>query len=96
MNCKPGDLAVMIRATVPENVGAICAVLVSSTYTEVLGEQVWVVEHQRPRASIHYETGERLCEVTANVRDSWLRPIRPDEGEDEMIRIAGKPEGVPA
>jgi len=25
------------------------------------------------------------------VRDSFLRPIRPSDDEDEMIRIAGKP-----
>lgn len=30
------------------------------------------------------------------VYDDHLRPIRPDEGEDEILRIAGKPEKVSA
>lgn len=30
------------------------------------------------------------------VRDRNLRPIRPDDGEDEMLRIAGKPEEITA
>lgn len=42
------------------------------------------------------ESGEVRRAIYATVRDVALRPIRPDEGDDETLAWAGKPEGVAA
>jgi hypothetical protein len=79
MNCKPGDLAIAIRTKSNARVGAIVTVV---RRINAISEGVrvdWEIEWQ----------GRRY-----DCPDSWLRPIRPQAGEDETLSWAGKPREV--
>lgn len=85
MNCKPGDLAVIVRAISEwQHVGKIVRVL---RLVELEGENCWRTEPELRTADGRYWIGWR---------DRNLRPIRDSDGEDEMLRIAGKPQEVNA
>ena len=81
LNCKPGDLAVIVRAqTLKQNIGAIVCVV------EFLGgpENVWRVKTLHPmqrRDGKIVQTGG-----FGRVRDFSLRPIRDNDGEDETLQ----------
>lgn len=86
MNCKPGDLAVVVRsATNPENIGRIVR-CVDMTRRRLAGSweecECWIVE---PDITVY-----------GAIADRCLRPIRPTDGEDETLTWAGKPEQVTA
>jgi hypothetical protein len=83
MNCKPGDLAVLVRANLPENIGSFCEVLGASG----IPDYEWSVKFQSPKRLLlsgddsFYIGDECLCP------DAWLRPIRDpgDEAVDETL-----------
>lgn len=87
-NCKVGDLAIQVKSACG-NEGRIM------TCIEFLPNHEWYY----PDGSIVIEDGWITDNFGPNVfgfmsnriQDSLLRPIRPSDGEDEMIRIAGKP-----
>lgn len=91
MNCKPGDLAIHVGGYMgikSPNLGKIvrCVRFVG----KIPGWKGvrWEVEG----APIIGPSGEHLT----HVNDANLRPIRDNPGEDEMLRIAGKPHEVAA
>jgi hypothetical protein len=103
MNCKPGDLAIVIRGRSGKNDGKIVRVIRPSSGNQSAGGWTWV----------HYpEDGPAwMCEggdlytgngnLAGNIgffRDSSLKPIRDpgDDAVDEMVQKLGKPEGVTA
>lgn len=78
MNCKPGDLAVIVRGEIPENIGAFVDVI--GRWPDVDGRPCWMV-----RAA-------RKCLTNGGVRtrqgvcfDDCLQPIRPP-GEPVEVR----------
>lgn len=84
MNCKPGDLAVIVRAfTAWEHVGKIVRVV---RLTRIDGDECWKTDPEL------FTLDGRWIAWT----DAHLRPIRDSDGEDEMLRIAGKPQEVNA
>lgn len=86
MNCKQGDLAIVIRGAA---VGAIvrCIERYDGPWLEFAFEPGWRLDKALPT----------LCGITHPYRvDAYLRPIRDNDGEDEMIRIAGRPVETPA
>ena len=83
MNCKPGDLAVLVRSQFRENVGLLCRVIGPS----IRGRGWWHVEFSK---AIRWVSGGRG--PIGECQDCKLRPIRDQPGEDEMLRIAGKPQ----
>jgi len=92
MNCKQGDLAVIVRSSAG-NEGKIVrclSFLPSLTCRQLDGTLVtspaWVVD----RAIFGWD-GYRL----PGVRDALLRPIRDSDGQDEMLRLVGLPAGTP-
>lgn len=91
LNCKPGDLAVIVRAQVlNQNIGAIVEVV------EFLGgpESTWRVRTLHPmqrRDGRIVETGG-----LGRVRDGSLRPIRDNPGEDETLQWLEVPRKVAA
>jgi hypothetical protein len=102
MNCKPGDLAVIVRAVHPENVGCLVHVLgpsgenAAKNLTHHRGEVLWLVRAQRPLRTTFYLAGVPVDVKptdTTNMPDSHLRPIRPqsDDATDEMVLRCGKP-----
>jgi hypothetical protein len=88
MNCKPGDLAVIVRSHRGRNVGRIVTVVRqhdpadSPRWLHVMPG--WVVS---PVGTLVVHPNAKCTWAP----DAWLRPIRPDEGQDEMLRIAGRP-----
>lgn len=80
--CKPGDLAVVVRCDIPENLGKVCTVLEAAN----LPQLAWVVEFPRP---IRWLGGAFATVGVAY--DSLLRPLRDNDGVDEMVARAGKP-----
>lgn len=99
MNCKPGDLAVVVKTMRINNSGAIVRVIRSWTgpFDAVLPENgfsyctfgvaSWVVESCG--GELH-NTASPPSKFTV-YNDQCLRPIRDQDGTDEMIRIAGLP-----
>jgi hypothetical protein len=96
MNCKPGDLAVVVPPYADRS---------------LLGCFVSVVRIAPPkpfhsRGGVLYDPGMPggpgwIVDATgpnfpAAVADSCLRPIRDNDGEDETLTWAGKPETITA
>ena len=78
MNCKPGDMAVIVAGEVPENYGAF--VYVITREANIHGRACW------------YVRAARICKTTYGVRarggicfDDCLKPIRPP-GEPVEVR----------
>ena len=87
MNCKPGDLAILLRATNPAlvpHVGGIRTVVRRSDYVA----DAWYLD-----PPVFGGNG-----LQASWMDKDLRPIRPqpDDAVDEMVQKLGKPEEVTA
>lgn len=87
MNVKQGDMAIIVKAKIPENIGKIVKVL------EFAGEShgrsnVWIIAFQRPSKFWQVETGKVGVSLQATAPDEWLRPISglPDADDiDESI-----------
>ena len=95
MNCKQGDLAVIVRSFA-NNEGKIvrCQRLHSSEIRDLdgmyfyngLGGPHWVIE-----GDVFSAEGFRIFTVA----DACLRPLRDNDGQDEMLRMVGLPAGTP-
>ena len=94
MNCKQGDLAVIARSTAG-NEGKVLTCLRLATSAQVFAEGFtcgdWL--------GIVWETDASLADSWGNgtslYPDCRLRPLRDSEGEDEMLRLVGRPVGEP-
>lgn len=91
MNCKPGDLAVVIRAPIAEdNIGAIVKVIepFRGDYTPSVGF-AWVVELTgRPLLGVNNINGKMTHTAAGDTEsvvafDHDLRPLRPGEPPDD-------------
>jgi hypothetical protein len=87
MRCKKGDLAILVSPCQTEGlvvrVGALAAM-------ESKHGPIWLVtgaEH-KPGEWLHAGTPANGID---SCPDAWMKPIRDNDGEDEMLRIAGKP-----
>lgn len=109
LNCKPGDLAVIIREGRGRDdlCGRIVEVIKAASKDRFElpdGFMQGPSEDSRPRWVCRFPNkvrvdidigGSRMAEY-ATAPDSALRPIRPEEGDDETLTWAGKPEKVTA
>jgi len=78
MNCKPGDLAIVVDAYTTCNIGSILKVIKTHRNQRALvvepGDHIWMVQATHPQA---YERGQKIVWRTKGpVPDSVLRPIR--------------------
>lgn len=88
MNCKQGDLALMTKGVYARGMIVVCE------------SYVGLRHHRRRDGSL---TPLRPCwrvsppipawsgKLSDLVADEDLRPIRDNDGEDEILRLAGKP-----
>ena len=85
LNCKPGDMAILVSSsTAPQHIGKIVK---CTSLFDISGKAFWVIEQALENPSgIDYWA----------IADDRLKPIRPDEGDDETLNWAGKPEEVTA
>jgi hypothetical protein len=91
LNCKQGDFAVIVRS-VARNEGKIvrCLHLHNSETHDADGKYLydrvggprWVIE-----GDVRSREGYRLFTLA----DAALRPLRDSDGEDEVLRLVGKP-----
>ena len=108
MNCKPGDLVVVVRSEVGNDgrFGVIVGPANSSCGLQVYQGDDWVVSGRFITAdemTLSYR-GTEICSFETNRHevdllpfpDKNLKPIRDNNGEDETLTWAGKPEGVKA
>lgn len=84
MNCKPGDLAFIVRSDFPENLGCIVRVLSAfgefDNYTDKnVSRFTWTVETEgRPLRVMNVVSREIRFAGKCITPDSCLRPIRPE------------------
>jgi hypothetical protein len=98
MNCKPGDLAIVVSARTAGNLGKLVLVIEWISSGGVLADGTVIKDDVaggwlcsgRDLAMTDSLGGVHRREYVA-FRDSSLRPIRDNDGEDEILRIAGKP-----
>lgn len=82
MRCRPGDLAMYVgrHSALLGRVVEVCA-------PREWHEPAWFIS-----PPLHFPDGKD----PHSCLDRSLRPIRPNQGEDEILRIAGKPQTEPA
>lgn len=102
MNCRPKDLAIVVR-NLPyfaPIVGRVVRVemLIESEWPKPITGPTWAIEKPLQVAALVRMTGQRGVVVSPGEQgfmlglpDSILRPIRDQPGEDEMLRVAGRP-----
>lgn len=108
MNCKPGDLAVIVGTSTIYQ-GMLVDVLYSAPLQEFIlpdgrkhmpakDEKDWLVQFQRPITAPTGKGGIKTGEVITLygvVHDDHLRPIRDQPGEDETLSWASLPSPTP-
>lgn len=86
MNCKVGDMAIVVRDSGSGASGAIVEVLRRSDRTD--GTPAWVVQFSKGYELSHRCSGRVLSHNQARVPDAWLLPISGvpvhDEQHDEV------------
>ena len=94
LNCKQGDRAVIVRSSCG-NEGKVLTCLRLATLAEMLAEYFvmcdWLGAVWKTDAHIEDTWG---C-TTSLYPDARLRPLRDSDGEDEMLRLVGRPVGTP-
>lgn len=95
MNCRPGDIAVIVGVKRLEEVVDLGALVEVVGLDENYTEPHWDVRAiSRPITAFFDDSTYRLAFCEVSVADRCLRPIRDPGGkaEDETLRIAGKPQ----
>ena len=93
LNCKQGDLAVIVRSTVnPQTVGMIVQ-CVKYKPSPIAGP-AWEIDRS---VAPHVQIG-MFIHAADWIRDANLRPLRDNDGTDETLtwRDVPTPTGVPA
>jgi hypothetical protein len=82
MNCKPGDLAYIVRADgVPQAIGAVVEVVQKGRDVESM--PAWHVQVSERYTVSDKRTGKAAYRNRVNIPDAWLRPISGVPVEDE-------------
>lgn len=88
LNCRPGDLAVTVRATNPENLGNVVQVIELTSPAPgraLLRDEpgaIWAVEVVV--GALHYtKNGTAWTQLVGFVPDRCLRPLRADDDDEE-------------
>lgn len=98
MNCKQGDMAVIVRSTAG-NLGKIVECVALQLHPAYAEHATWGVRCSGPLRRPTWSASDyEWCRVRGFdevLKDSDLRPLRDREGDDEMVRLAGRPVGTP-
>ena len=92
LNCKPGDLAIVVRSYAG-NEGKIltCVRLASVSEQRALG---YSVELEGPMWVTDRATVNTAGKTDFLMPDDRLRPLRGGSSEDEVLRLVGRPAHV--
>jgi hypothetical protein len=95
MRCRVGDLAAIVRASCEQekrDIGKVVLIVEPGyTYPKDFCHR-WHVRVESGSLMVIDTDGIWSFETEADVPDENLRPLRDGEGEDEMLRIAGRPQ----
>lgn len=91
MNCKPGDMAIVIAAELtPEMIGRIVRVVRRVAYGEIIGSvrytgdgAAWLIESDRP-LPIRCTNGRIVHQLARSFGDRYIRPISGVPVHDEQ------------
>jgi len=89
LNCRLGDLAVTVKAEIPENLGNIVRIVgfcgVKKWYGFKEPTPVWEVEVvEGGRLVYEYEGGDREYATEGQIPDAFLKPIAPRRQAEEQ------------
>ena len=84
MRCRPGDLAVIVSGA-EANLGKLVNVIEQSS---AYGTGWWFVTLCGGSAQGTYPDGTIAPAPGGSIQDSRLRPLRDQDGTDEVLRIA--------
>lgn len=89
MNCKQGDLAIIVKS-MAGNEGKIvrCLKFVPAQDFSTPDQKIVKMDAWEVDSVLVDWVGEK----TSTIPDHFLKPIRDNDGEDEMLRLVGKPE----
>lgn len=87
MNCKPGDLALVVCSDYPDTLGRICLVLKTHDVDKE-GDWCWLCRFPSPVTWQEEDTFRDEKGRSGMIPDAWLRPIR-DPGEDATDETLG-------
>lgn len=78
MNCKPGDLALIVSSVTEENLGVFVDVIGLPDGNIAMPQELGQVWHCKVRGTIAYTsvTGKRIVTSEGPIPDRCLRPIR--------------------
>jgi len=95
MNCKKGDLAIVVSSIVPNspNIGKIVRCLEFVPTSLIYAEAGWVTDIDLIQYFVFDRTPAKQDKF---VVDKMIRPIRDNDQEDETFAWAGKPEKATA
>ena len=82
LNCKQGDLAVVVRSTAGHEGKLLTCIRFIGAYEDYLGIDYWLVDRVLT---------SNCGEEHQVFRDIWLRPLRDSDAQDEILRMVGKP-----
>lgn len=97
MNCKPGDLAIVVGGRGLEidplkMRGRIVRCIRILGPDDLLGRY----DESDPTWEVDLDVRDPIDGVRVGIDDNFLRPIRDNDGEDETLQWAGKPESINA
>jgi hypothetical protein len=94
MNCQQGDLAVFVRSWAGNEGKVVRCVRFMGMQKFVGLNGPGIEEH--PAWEIDRDLPTRSGRMQRVALDTQLRPLRDNDGEDEILRFAGKPHEVTA
>ena len=87
MNCKKGDLAVIVRSDAGNEGKIVRCLRYEPWFSQRVGEPPRWIESWLIDKPLFGWAGD----VTHHIEDYKLRPLRDSDGEDEVLRLVGKP-----
>jgi len=74
MNCKPGDLAIIVRSEKDQLCGKVVKVIKGWGDWKPYG-YLWTVEFAHPIATRRPSQSDLIIQSNADFPDAWLRPV---------------------
>lgn len=89
MRCKIGDVVMVVKSPWSENIGKIGTVT-GQAVAPSAGD--WLCEFpSKLTGRLVEDPTKASTSKMVNFKDDHLQPIRDNDGEDEMLRLVGKP-----
>lgn len=96
LRCRPGDLCWVVRDSRDTCAYGSYVALRGGTVVQVVEHDghFWLFKEPVPYRHVFADAGRVVSGTVTAAVDELLMPLRPDDGADEMLRIAGLPRHV--